>query len=171
MATRIVCFFALVLLGFAAGCSSATGPEETGSSPPPAKRCSGGAVSPVQVEDLVRVFRAHGLMMFNDPGCATTTAERQASNMPIWGPDSHGLDEDAINASQGHVVCLFDASAHWPVQPVIENRYAGDEETTLEFGNVTCYLYPGSDESERAQLRRLRTATNALAREVAARSR
>jgi hypothetical protein len=157
---------ALAAAVLASGCAP---PDNGDAANPPPKNiaCQGGAVDPVQVDDLVRVFRQHGLTMFNDPKCSVSTSERQASNLPIWGPDSQGLDRESIRADQGRVVCLFDATPSFPVLPVIENGYPGDQETSFQFGNVDCLIYPASNESEKEQLARLRTAANALARETA----
>jgi hypothetical protein len=157
---------AVVLAAAAAlvsGCQSAS----EVAAPTPPNPCPGGAVSPIQIDDLIRVFRQHGLTMFNDPACASSTSERQASNEPIYGPGAQTGDHDAITASQGSVYCLLDKTAVRPLLPVTENKYPTDQETSFDAGNVTCLIYPESDETENEQLERLRAAMNALAREVA----
>jgi hypothetical protein len=157
---------ALAAAALFGGCAP---PDNGDAANPPSMNmaCHGEAVSPVQVDDLVRVFRQHGLTMFNDPQCLDSTSERQASNLPIWGPDSQGLDRETIRAEQGHVICLFAATAFHEVLPVTERKYPTDQETSFRFANVDCLIYPASDESEKEQLARLKTAANALARETA----
>jgi hypothetical protein len=78
--------------------------------------CPGGKTKPVQLEELIRVFRAHSIVMFDDPECLTTTTERQASNAPRFGANPRRGDAyDEVVATQGWIVCdLFAA----PFQPL-----------------------------------------------------
>jgi hypothetical protein len=136
---------------------------------PADRACRGGEVKPVQVDELIRVFREHDLEMFDDPECQGTEAERHASNAPKFGPNPRRADAfNDVKRAQGYVGCDLLYSAVRPLQPVREVKYEGDEETTFVFGNVRCTIYPDSH-SEHEQLERLRVAASDLARVVARR--
>ncbi len=161
------------MLGFACGTTDDPGtPKSSDSSSlevrdvPPHLACAGGATSPVQVEEVIRVFRIHDLEMFDDPECSYTESERQASNAPFFGPNPRRGDAyDDVARAQGDIHCgLFAASSN-PLRPVKEIKYEGDKETRFLFGNVSCTIYPDSA-SEQEQVDRLRKAVSDLARRV-----
>lgn len=136
---------------------------------PPDRACRGGEVEPIQVDELIRVFREHGLEMFDDPECQDTETEQEASNAPTFGPNPRRADAfDDVKRTQGNVSCDLLASPIVPLQPVKEGKYEGDEETRFAFGNVRCTIYPDQD-SEQEQVERLRSAASDLARVVARR--
>jgi hypothetical protein len=116
------------------------------------------------VDELIRVFRTHDLVMFDDPECLHADSERQASNAPTFGPNPRGADAfDDVVRAQGYVFCALLATANNPLQPVKEIKYDGDEETRFAFGNVRCVIYP-DEGSEQEQLGRLRRAASDVAR-------
>ena len=119
----------------------------------------------MQVDDLIRVFRANQLTMFDDPLCLRDNAERQAANLLLYGPDANVRSHEQIAEREGDVTCLFDAQASFPMSPVVESRPTGDWETSFSFANVTCIIYPTS-ESEQEQRARLRRAMRHLARQA-----
>lgn len=164
-----------LLFGFACGDRTTAGsPTRSSDSQiltvlpvPPDRACPGGETQPVQVDELIRVFRMHGLQMFDDPECIDPTSERHASNAPQFGPNPRRVDAfDDVKRAQGYVSCDLLASPVTPLQPVKENRYPDEEETSFSFGNVQCIIYPG-DASEKEQLERLRRAASDLARATA----
>jgi hypothetical protein len=156
-----------VVLGGACGENSVQSLETL--SVPADRACRGGEVEPVQVDELIRVFREHELEMFDDPECVGTEEERSASNAPKFGPNPRRADAfDDVMRSQGYVSCDLLASPVRPLQPVKVGKYEGDEETNVVFGNVRCTIYP-DDDSEQEQVERLRRAASDLARAVARR--
>ena len=66
-------------------------------------------MSPVQVDDLIRVFRANQLTMIDDPLCVRDHAERQVANLLLYGPDANVRSHELIAEREGDVTCLFDA--------------------------------------------------------------
>ena len=152
---------ALVLIG--AGCSSSSEETVAPVPVPPDRACTGGETQPIQVSELVRVFRKHGLQMFDDPECGEVTIQRRASNAPQFGAGAPLSDYDDVKQTQGYINCDLLALPVNPLQPVERIKYEGDEETQFRFGNVLCFIYPHPD-SEREQVERLRRAAADLAR-------
>ena len=156
-----------VVLGAACGENSVQSLETL--SVPADRACRGGEVEPIQLAELIRVFREHDLQMFDDPECLRTDSERQASNAPQFGPNPRLADAfDDVTRAQGWVYCALYASPSNPLQPVKEGKYEGDEETHFAFGNAVCTIYPDNN-SEQEQVERLRRAASDLARVVARR--
>ena len=115
--------------------------------------CPAGKTKPVQIEALIRVFRAHGIVMFDDPECRTTNTERQASNAPKFGPNPRRGDAyDEVVSTQGWIFCGLFAAPFQPLEPVERLRFEGDKETLVRFGAVQCIIYPDAA-SETSRLR------------------
>jgi len=112
----------VLVAGVAIGvaCGTQPGTQTLKTLPVPADRaCPGGQTEPVEVEELVRVFKRHQLEMFDDSECPNPASARHASNAPKFGPNPRRADAfDEVVRNQGYVGCDLLAYPENPLQPV-----------------------------------------------------
>lgn len=159
MTKRVLLVLACIMA--LSACGSDREERPSGAAPPADQACPGGAVEPIDVEEVIRVFRSQGISLFDDPLCARRTARRQAANLLLYGPNANVRKHDEIATREGDVTCLFDRAAHGPLGRVLETRTTGEVETTFVLANVTCIIYPARS-SERAQIARVRASMQKL---------
>lgn len=136
---------------------------EKGLGPEALTRC-GSRGSPVTVQELVDVFREHGITLdIKEQTCGKPEGKKVAgfdSDATNAGPD--GLDQpDERELREGYVLCdVADAGFTAKVRVV---KYATDTETYITAANVHCAIYPHSTAHEAAQVGRLKNAMESVA--------
>jgi hypothetical protein len=138
------------------GCGSETVDVAPGSATVP-DACSdrGG---PVSLGRLVGSFGANGVSLSpTEHACdPTRMGANDADNL-----SRAGERIPAVYAREGTVLCDIDDGRGGTAVKV--DRYEGDTQTYVTFANVTCSVYPSSEEERAAQVARVRAAMDAVA--------
>ncbi len=140
--------------------------EESRLSPAELARC-GSRGEPVSVQELVDIFRSHGLSLsIDEHTCTVPTNERVGgfdSDATNAGPRGRSQPEQ-VEREEGYVLCTLDESG--VDHELVVNKYSTDTETSFSVHNVRCYLYPHSTATEADQVARVRKAMTAVAGSV-----
>jgi hypothetical protein len=130
-------------------------------------RC-GSRGKPVSVEELIQIFRRHGISLeLDEETCMTPVKERGRGYDPdATNAGPTGLSQpDQIEREEGHVMCTVgDAGVD---HELVVNKYSTDTETSFVVHNVDCVLYPYSTAVEAEQVARVKKAMTAVGASVA----
>jgi hypothetical protein len=157
----LVC--AVVATGCGPGSSNTASPTDSA-------ECEPRQTAPINVQTLVRVFRAKGISLDVDVR-KCMDPNRTSPDATNLGPG--GLDGDErITREQGDVLCdLWEKPGERVVgeeRKVLVTHYRTDTETYVSVLNVSCAVYPSSAEAEERQVSQVKSALEALVREVQA---
>jgi hypothetical protein len=138
------------------------GTPQADSRPPPEDRCRGGKTRPLDVLDVVRIARRHGITLHDDPQCIPEPSiVSQASNMLLYGPNTNGRQHEEINRREGDVTCMLRARPVFSAE--VERGRFQAEGTDFRVFNVHCVIYPDPERADE-QLSRLEQTMNDLRR-------
>ncbi|MGH3126620.1 MAG: hypothetical protein ACRDPX_01745 [Gaiellaceae bacterium] len=111
---------------------------------------------PISLASLVRVFREAGVSLEANERSCRLEMRAEATNLGRTGLTR----DDKVAQIEGDVFCSVGFMNAGPKISVV--KYRGDEETYIDALNVNCSIYPYDMATERAQVRRLRRAFEAL---------
>jgi hypothetical protein len=129
-------------------------------------RC-GSRGKPVSLEELIRIFRRHGISLeLDEDTCVMPVKERgRAYDPDATNAGPSGLSQpDQIEREQGHVMCTVADSG--VDHELVVNKYSTDTETSFVVHNVDCVLYPYSTAVEAEQVARVKKAMKAVSASV-----